>query len=67
MDPVLTIYCPSCNSQRAVKDWHKSGETLVIDLEPCGHARRTDRLEWLPVTAARGLSYRMTFCDFVLP
>jgi hypothetical protein len=57
VDPVLTIYCPSCNVRRGVKDWHESGEALVIDLEPCGHmARRTERLEWLPIMAARDLS-----------
>lgn len=59
MDAVLTIYCPSCHTRRAVKDWHESPEALLIDLEPCGHmARRIDRLEWLPVIAARDLSYR---------
>jgi hypothetical protein len=59
VNPVLTIYCPSRKARRAVKDWHESRETLVIDLEPCGHmARRTDRLEWLPVIPARDVSNR---------
>jgi hypothetical protein len=59
VNPVLTIYCPSRKALRAVKDWHESRETLVIDLEPCGHmARRTDRLEWLPVIPERDVSNR---------
>jgi len=49
LDATLATYCSTCETWREVKDWHESGDAIVIELEVCGHlARRTSRLEWLP-------------------
>jgi len=43
-----TIFCPQCNTLRAVDDWRERGDTLLISLHPCGHvAQRVARLEWV--------------------
>ncbi len=42
-----TIYCVHCKALRAVSDWREWRDTLVIQLEPCGHlAVRNAGLEW---------------------
>jgi hypothetical protein len=49
MSGMPTIFCPRCNSLRAVNDWRERGEDMLIELEPCGHlAVRSARMEWVP-------------------
>jgi hypothetical protein len=45
---VPTTYCAACRGLRAIRDWHEKNETLVIELEPCGHVvLRCAREEWI--------------------
>ena len=40
-------YCQTCHVLRAIRSWYERDETLMIELEPCGHvACRSARLEW---------------------
>jgi hypothetical protein len=40
-------YCQTCHVLRAIRSWHERDETLMIELEPCGHvACKNARLEW---------------------
>jgi len=40
-------YCQTCHVLRAIRNWYERDETLMIELEPCGHvACRSARLEW---------------------
>lgn len=53
MPGIRTTYCPTCQKLRAIRDWRGDRETLVIELEPCGHLiRRCARVEWMPRKAA---------------
>ena len=46
---IRTIYCPRCAKLQGVKDWRERLDSLVIELEPCGHViARCARVEWVP-------------------
>jgi len=48
MSGLPTMYCSACGALRAIHDWHENRESLVIELEPCGHVTlRVARLEWM--------------------
>lgn len=49
MSLIRTIYCPRCAKLQGVQDWRERRETLVLELEPCGHViERCARVEWVP-------------------
>ena len=49
MTLIRTIYCPRCGTLQGVKDWRERLDSLVIELEPCGHViARCARVEWVP-------------------
>ena len=40
-------YCQTCHVLRAIRNWSERDDTLMIELEPCGHvACKNARLEW---------------------
>jgi hypothetical protein len=48
-----TLYCRTCEAFRAIRDWHERGDTLAIELDPCGHVlHRCAAVEWPTRTAA---------------
>jgi hypothetical protein len=50
---IRTIYCPRCAKLQGVKDWRERRDTLVLELEPCGHVvERCAREEWVLDEAA---------------
>jgi hypothetical protein len=53
MTLIRTIYCPRCAKLQGVKDWRECRESLVLELEPCGHViERCARVEWVPDVVA---------------
>jgi len=49
MNGTPAIYCSTCHTLRAIREWHDDHESLSIELEPCGHVvLRNARVEWMP-------------------
>ena len=53
MRPLPAIYCPTCLVMQGIRDWRERHESLLIQLEPCGHVIvRSARVEWAAHGAA---------------
>jgi Zn ribbon nucleic-acid-binding protein len=43
----LTAFCATCRASREIRDWREQADSLLIELEECGHViRRCSRDEW---------------------
>jgi hypothetical protein len=48
MVATLSAYCATCGTRREIRDWHEHADSLLIELEECGHVVcRCSRDEWL--------------------
>ena len=53
MSATPAIYCSTCDILRGIRDWHEQRDSLLIELDPCGHTMvRSARLEWSADRAA---------------
>ena len=67
LDATLATYCATCETWREVRDWHESGDAIVIELEGCGHlTRRTSRLEWLPARNREHPAFGVQSAEYAL-